>query len=112
MLRTLSLVALLFFLAACAGNRNAVTKCGDGVYVASGSPDHPFGNYIKTARNVAFARAETFCHSKGRLVSVESVGEGLPARVTFRCLKEGDPGIKQSPLSPSGMNKDPCRSPG
>ncbi|MDH3832523.1 MAG: hypothetical protein OEU48_12685 [Gammaproteobacteria bacterium] len=96
MLRILSLVPFFFFLAACASTGNKIIKCGKNNYVATGSPDHPYGNFYKTARNAALLQANTFCHSKGRQVMVLNIVEGLPSYVTFRCLAEGDPELQQS----------------
>lgn len=96
MLRVLLLIPLLLFLAACASKGNHVTKCGQGVYSVSASPDHPYGNYLKTARKAAVNKATAFCQSKGKLVSVENIEAGIPTHITFRCLKAGDPELEQS----------------
>jgi hypothetical protein len=110
MLRILSLVPFFLFLAACAGTDKDVTKCGKGIYVAEGSPDHPFGNYMKTAQNVALERANTYCQSKRKQVLVVDMDKGLPVHLTFRCLDEDDPQLKQSDFAnaPALTNRTPC----
>lgn len=108
MLRSLLLVPFLFLVAACATTGEEVVKCGRGTYAVSASPNHPFGNYLKTSRNVALERANTFCESKGRRLFVDKIDDGLPSRVTFRCLKEGDPELEKSTYTPVATVKKPC----
>lgn len=108
MLRLLFVVPFLFLVAACATTGDEVVKCGRGTYTVSASPGHPFGNYLKTSRNAALERASTFCDSKGRHLYVDKIEGGLPTRVTFRCLKEGDPELEKSTYTPAATNKKPC----
>ena len=115
MLRLLLLFPFFFFLAACAGTSKGVVKCGQGVHAVSGSPNHPYGNYLDTSRNVALDRANTFCRSKDKRMFVETIEEGLPTHIKFRCLAEGDPKLEQQPpyeYQPTFTIKDPCNPSG
>ncbi len=97
MLRLLSLVSFLFFLAACAGTDSKnVRRCGQGFYTVSASADHPYGNYLTTSRKAALSKAKAFCQSKDKQMLLESIEEGFLAKVIFRCLAEGDPELQQS----------------
>jgi hypothetical protein len=108
MTRVLPLIPLLLFLAACASSGNKVTRCGKGVYSLSASPDHPYGNYINTSRKAAFQKATAFCGSKGKQVLIESIEEGIPTHITFRCLKAGAPELDNAASTPPVMGKVPC----
>ena len=96
MLRLLSLVPVCFFLAACVGTPKDVIRCGKNNYVASGSPDHPFGNHNKSSQRVALLRANKFCDSKDKKVLILNIVEGFPTHVAFRCVDEDDPALEQS----------------
>ena len=109
MLRLLPLVPFFFFLTACAGTQDA-TKCGQGIYAVSASGEHPYGNYLKRSRNAALVKANAFCQSKGKQMSVENIDEGFRTHVRFRCLAEGDPELQQSGSSRKSMTTigGPC----
>lgn len=108
MIRILLYTSFTLFLAACASSGNEVRKCGKGIYAVSAAPDHPYGNYLNTSRRVAFEKADEYCRSKDKLALIETLEEGLPTHIKFRCLEEGDPALEKSPYKPRRVTGNIC----
>lgn len=108
MIRLLLLASSTLLLFACASNSNDVKKCGKGIYAVSAAPDHPYGNYLNTSRRAAFEKADEYCRSKNKLALIETLEEGLPTHIKFRCLEKDDPALEKSPYKPRRVTGNVC----